>query len=838
MNGHSYPITTLQDDLPPEPPYSWLPHVSPGDLSSDVLQNSRFPAEPSSPWQARLDAAERLIPTDSLQATVLLQGIYQFVQEQEDLRGQARALTLLGGAFLTRGDLPAAREAFTQSRDAALDVGDGITEARALNGLGLVARADGQYGEAMEHHLASLHLAQAHEDDAGQARTLGNIGAIQSDLGDHELALQTFREMRLLAQRAGHVTLQSAAGVNVVFALHELGRHEEVLETAAAYLPFIQAQGLTQHELVLQVNVMASLTATGRAARAALLGDHVLALAEQSATREQLTHCRLTHGHALLESGQLDVAEALLEQALAAARIDRRAPQERLALGHLSDLHARQGEWERAYTLVKEAQALDDTRRVQDLDRRARVLSVQLHSEMLARDARAEQDQSAAYARMAEEFTTAQQHLTDQARLDLLTGLPGRAQFQAELDRRLGEAGGTPLAVLFIDLDHFKAVNDALGHDVGDRLLQQVARRLQAAVPGSGMVARTGGDEFTVTLGELNDPRAAERLSQLLLTSLAAPFDVDGHTLHVTASIGVALAPRDGQDVTALQKHTDIAMYRAKQAGRNSVRTYEPSMGNETAQRLALERDLRAALATGELLVHYQPVFGAVSGQPHGCEALVRWARPEQGLIPPGQFIPVAEESGLIVPLGRWVLREACRQAAEWQTGDRAVEMSVNVSARQFEQPDFLTIVRDALAESGLDPRLLILELTESVVLRNPDAAITLLKDLQDLGVRLALDDFGTGYSSLSLLRSLPIDTLKIDRSFVQGDRAEVMVGAIVSLAHAFGLHVVAEGVETAAQLDLVQSLNCDGVQGYLLARPSPASEARLILSGSPDPAR
>ncbi|MDP9766463.1 EAL domain-containing protein [Deinococcus enclensis] len=761
-----------------------------------MLQNSRFPAEPSSPWQARLDAAERLIPTDSLQATVLLQGIYQFVQEQEDLRGQARSLILLGGAFLTRGDLPAAREAFTQSRDTALNVGDGITEARALNGLGLVARADGQYGEAMEHHLASLHLAQAHEDDAGQARTLGNIGAIQSDLGDHELALQTFREMRLLAQRAGHVTLQSAAGVNVVFALHELGRHEEVLETAAAYLPFIQAQGLTQHELVLQVNVMASLTATSRAARAALLGDHVLVLAEQSATREQLTHCRLTHGHALLESGQLDVAEALLEQALAAARSDRRAPQERLALGHLSELHARRGAWERAYTLVKEAQALDDTRRVQDLDR------------------------------------------SDQARLDLLTGLPGRAQFQAELDRRLAEAGGTPLAVLFIDLDHFKAVNDALGHDVGDRLLQQVARRLQAAVPGSGMVARTGGDEFTVTLGELSGPGAAERLSQLLLTSLAAPFDVDGHTLHVTASIGVALAPRDGQDVTALQKHTDIAMYRAKQAGRNSVRTYDPSMGSETAQRLALERDLRAALATGEVLVHYQPVFGAVSGQPQGCEALVRWARPEQGLIPPGQFIPVAEESGLIVPLGTWVLREACRQAAEWQTGDRAVEMSVNVSARQFEQPDFLTIVRDALAESGLDPRLLILELTESVVLRNPDAAITLLKDLRDLGVRLALDDFGTGYSSLSLLRSLPIDTLKIDRSFVQGDRAEVMVGAIVSLAHAFGLHVVAEGVETAAQLDLVQSLNCDGVQGYLLARPSPASEARLILSGSPDPAR
>ncbi|MDP9765155.1 EAL domain-containing protein [Deinococcus enclensis] len=778
---------------------------------------------PASAWQARLDAAERLIPTDALQATVLLQGIIQLVQEQEDLCALAPSLTLLGEAFLARGDLPGAQDAFSQGRDTAVDVDDGVTQARALNGLGLVARAQGQYGEAMEHYLTSLHVAQAHGDDAGQARTLGNIGQVQADLGDDQLALQTFQERRLLAERAGHAFLQSCGAVDVVFALHELGRYDEVLETAAVFLPFIQAQGLTQLEMVLQLNVMASLTATGRAARAVLLGDHVKALAAQSATREQFTHFRLTYGHALLKEGRLHEAEALLEQALAAARSDGSAPQERLILGHLSELYARRNEWERAYRLSREAQVLDGQRRVQDLDRKARVLSVQLHNEMLAREA----ERTAELTRMAEELTAAQQHLAaqaEQARQDPLTGLPGRTQFQADLDRRLAEAGDAPLGVLFIDLDHFKAVNDALGHALGDRLLQHVARRLTAAVPGSGMVARTGGDEFTVTLGGLA-AEEAERVSKAILTSLAAPFDVDGHTLHVTASIGVAIAPRDGRDVTALQKHTDIAMYRAKTAGRNRVRMYEPGMGSESAQRLMLDRDLRAALATGELLLHYQSVVEAVSGQPQGFEALVRWAHPQQGLISPGQFIPVAEETGLIVPMGTWVLGEACRQAAAWQGRGQALTMSVNVSARQFEQPDFVAIVRDALAESGLDPRLLILELTERVVLRNPDAAVVLLHDLRALGIRIALDDFGTGYSSLGLLKTLPIDVLKIDRSFVQGDRAEVMVGAIVSLAHAFGLTVIAEGVETAEQLALVQALHCNGVQGYLFARPGPAHE-------------
>ncbi|GGS11338.1 hypothetical protein GCM10008960_41650 [Deinococcus sedimenti] len=378
--------------------------------------------------------------------------------------------------------------------------------------------------------------------------------------------------------------------------------------------------------------------------------------------------------------------------------------------------------------------------------------------------------------------------------------------------------------MLFIDLDRFAVVNDALGHDVGDRVLQQVARRLRATVPDSGVVARTGGDEFSVILRSLGEPGHATRVAHKLRTGLTAPIEVDGHVVHVTASFGVALAPRDGVDVITVQKHADIALHRAKQAGRNGVQTFDLAMGSETAAQLALERDLRAALTRGEFLLHYQPVFDVSSGLVTGFEALIRWAHPTQGLISPGTFIPVAEEAALIVPLGTWVLHEACRQATLWQVS-RAVTMSVNVSALQFEQPDFVKTVREALRSTGLPPGQLILELTESAVLRDPDAAVAQLRDLRALGIRIALDDFGTGHSSLSLLRRLPIDALKIDRSFVQDAAAEVMVGVAVTLARAFSLHVVAEGIETEGQRALAQALGCDGMQGYLLARPAPADE-------------
>ncbi|MFC4640160.1 EAL domain-containing protein [Deinococcus hohokamensis] len=784
--------------------------------------------------QALLGAAEPLVVADAEQAAGLLQEALSLAEALGDRRGTARALNLMAGTLVIRSRYDDAARTFTQARSAAADASDRVSEARAINGLGLVARALGRYGEAMEHYLESLRLAQSSGDDVGQARTLGNVGVVHSELGDHDLALQTFLTMGQLGERAGHPIMQSTAIINTAFALHELGRYDEALEVAERQLPFIRERHIRQHEVILQATVISCLVATARAPEAAQLAEALLPLAEDVGDREQLTHVRIAYGQALLDLNRLDLAQQQLEAALEDTRQLGLKPQERTALQRLSELHARRRDWESAYTLARAYHSLDRTLHAQDLDRKAKVLGAQMQVEMHKREADAERLRSAQLAQMNTELSAAQQHLAYRASHDPLTGLANRAHFQVELARALGSADQRPFALLFLDLDRFKQVNDTLGHDVGDVLLQEVARRLRLVVRGGDVVARMGGDEFTVILRDVRRLQDAERTAQKILNVLAQSFTVRTHALHVTASIGLALAPQDGRDATTLQRHADIAMYCAKHAGKNAVRAFHPAMGSQTTERMDLERDLRGALVREELTLHYQPVFSGLTGRLVGFEALARWNHPVQGLLPPGKFISVAEESGLIVPLGAWVLQEACRQAAAWRR-EEAFTVSVNVSPLQFEQPDFIETVQQAVIRSGLDPQRLVLELTESVVLRNPQRAIAQMTHLRMLGIKVALDDFGTGQSSLSLLRTLPIDILKIDRSFVQDETgnleaAQVMVDVIITMAHRFRMHVVAEGVETREQLSLLKTLGCDSVQGFLLARPVPASEAEKFL--------
>jgi diguanylate cyclase (GGDEF)-like protein len=792
------------------------------------------PEEASEHLQALLTSAEPLMVSDAERASELLHEAQDLAAHLGDLRGVARALTLLGGAQMVRSQYAEAAQTYTQARHAARDAGDGGSEARAVNGLGMIARAMGRYGEAMEHYLDSLRIAQAQGDELGQARTLCNVGVVHSELGDHELGLQAFQKMQALARRTGHVILHSTSMINVAFVYHELGRHDEALDVARAHLPVIHAQGLRQHEVILQATVMGCLVAQGHARDAAQLAEATLPLAREVGDHEHLAHIHVAYGQALLDLGEYGAAAEQLEAALQGTREHGLRAQERTALQALSVLHARQRHWEQAYELAVASHTLDRALHAHDLDRRTKVLSAQMQVEMLQREAEVERLRSAELAQMNLELTAAQRRLSYRATHDALTGLANRAHFQAELERALDTAAAEPFGVLFLDLDRFKHVNDTLGHDVGDALLCEVARRLRRVVRRGDLVARMGGDEFTVILRELRSAPDAERIARKILNRLAQTFEVGGHTLHVTASIGVAVAPQDGHDVTTLQKHADIAMYRAKQGGKNGVRTFQPTMGSETAERVDVERDLREALSRQELTLHYQPLYAAPAGTVTGFEALVRWNHPTQGLLPPGKFIGVAEDSGLIVPLGAWVLGEACRQAAAWQAHG-PVSISVNVSPLQFDQPDFLGTVKEALQSSGLDPHQLILELTESVVIRHPESAVAQLQELRALGIRIALDDFGTGQSSLSLLRRLPIDILKIDRSFVQDDggtleSAQVMVGVMVTLAHSFRMAVVAEGVETEGQLALVRALGCDGMQGYLLARPLSAEAARALL--------
>jgi diguanylate cyclase (GGDEF)-like protein/PAS domain S-box-containing protein len=414
---------------------------------------------------------------------------------------------------------------------------------------------------------------------------------------------------------------------------------------------------------------------------------------------------------------------------------------------------------------------------------------------------------------------------------DVLTNLPNRKLFTDRLTHTLSRArrSGKPLAVMFVDLDHFKSINDTLGHEAGDELLLQMARRLRDNVRDDDTVARLGGDEFTIILSELRHPEDAISVAEKLIKAVEQPLTISGTSIEVSASIGIALYPDDGADAESLLRNADSAMYRAKEAGRNTYQLCTDDMKRRAVERLSLETRLRRAITEGQLVLHYQPQISLASGAAIGVEALVRWNDPERGLVHPSAFIPLAEESRLILPLGEWVLHTACAQMQTWRSqGLDLPLMSVNLSLRQFQQNDIVQTVRRVLADTGLDAGSLELEITETAAMQNAETTVDVLQALRELGVSIAIDDFGTGYSSLNYLKRFPITAVKIDRAFIrdlatsEGDAA--IVSAVVGIARALKLRVIAEGVETEEQLTFLRRRNCDAAQGYLFSRPVSAS--------------
>jgi len=422
---------------------------------------------------------------------------------------------------------------------------------------------------------------------------------------------------------------------------------------------------------------------------------------------------------------------------------------------------------------------------------------------------------------------------------DVLTGLPNRALFMERLVHALNRRGRQKLmAVMFLDMDQFKTINDTLGHDVGDRLLQAFPDRIAGCIRQGDTIARFGGDEFAILLEDIAGDDAAGQVARKIIERLARPFAVDGHELFVTTSIGISLYPDDSGDVYTLLKHADSAMYRAKEMGRNTYQFYSHEMSAKAYERLSLETSLRHALNRGEFELYYQPQVDFTNGRVVGAEALIRWIHPEMGIVSPERFISLLEETGLIVPVGHWVLRTACEQLREWRDfSARPLRMSVNLSGRQFHDLGFRDQVESIIHRTGIDPGLLELEITESVLMQNDKVSMQNLHDLLDLGVRFSIDDFGTGYSSLSYLKRFPVHAIKIDRSFVHdltsGADDATIVNTIVLMAHSLKLEVVAEGVETHEQLAFLRRCGCDLLQGYLFSPPLTAVEMkRLLIDG------
>ncbi|MBU1275893.1 MAG: EAL domain-containing protein [Proteobacteria bacterium] len=436
------------------------------------------------------------------------------------------------------------------------------------------------------------------------------------------------------------------------------------------------------------------------------------------------------------------------------------------------------------------------------------------------------------------EIKTSEERITYLAYHDALTGLPNRRLFSDRLEVAIATATRKKqrLALLFLDLDNFKHVNDGLGHAAGDELLQETSRRLRGKVRDEDTVARLGGDEFILLLVGVQEAEYAAVVAQRVLDDLARPFRLRGKEFYLSASVGITLFPDDGSEAEGLMANADMAMYRAKAAGRNNYKLFTPALNEKVQRRMALEGALRQAIGNQEFLVHYQPKVELAQGRVVGMEALVRWERPGHGLVSPGEFIPLAEDTGQIVAIGRWVLEQACRQAKAWHDkGHRDLAVSVNLSPRQFQQKDLVPLVTDTLGASGLDPRSLELEVTESMLMSSVDDAIVTLNELSALGVRLSMDDFGKGYSNLYYLKHFPMDTLKIDRSFVRDVAVEPddasIVDTIINMSRSLKLNVIAEGVEDTDQLRFLRERSCDQMQGFLFSRPLPPDQITQMLT-------
>lgn len=795
----------------------------------------------------------------------------------------------LGFVAMRHANYALASETLERGAALARTAADPLLEAECLSYRAMVYSSLGQYVEAIETQLIALELRRSNADERGEGQSLGNLGVIYGYIGDSATSLEYHMRALERRTRSGDEAGRALTLNNIGVAYFELGEVESALEYHLQALRISKNINERQVEVYAQVNLGADLHALNRYEEARIVNATALDLAERFGDRESQIEALNHEGRALMGLGHLDSALAMHGRALAAAREIGSPALEYRSLADIGRAYLDVNELDAAVTHLGEALALAERiglkrdvfwtherlslaleragnpiaalhhhRAFYAVERevqgeraavRARTVALQFETAQVRQEAHFERQRNEALAEVNaalhsanDEKSLLMEKLKHQATHDSLTGLPNRVLFQNRFEHALVTAAryGRCLALMFIDLDGFKLVNDTLGHHRGDELLIEVARRFQSTLRDCDTVARMGGDEFTVIVSEFHGHADASRVALRLIEALKTPIRLDDREVTVTASVGVSLFPEDGNQAEALARYADMALYRAKEEGRNAVRFYAPEMNAMVQERGAIESSLRGALERDEFTLHFQPLLHT-DGRPLMVEALLRWTHGVLGAVGPDRFIPVAEDSGAIVAIGNWVLRTALKQLAQWRAQGFEVErIAVNVSPVQLAREDYVHSVTSALLEAGLTGSSLELEITERIIVRDLQRVSARLEALRRLGVTVAVDDFGSGYSSLSYLARLPVDVLKIDRAIVAAvgsqEAGERLVAAILALGLSLGLKVVAEGVETQAQLEMLTNLGCQCFQGYLWTKPLPAAAVTDWFTTTPGP--
>lgn len=760
------------------------------------------PHDPGS-LTALLDEAEAL-------RGLVPQRAYRLAQEALSLAGEeqsaARALFLMGIALYEEKRPAEALEVLERAAECAAELADDALEIRARNGMALAHTDLGDFGRAVGLHLSNLERSRLGGDLPGQLRSLINLSTLHTHTAEREAATRYARAAADLAAHAGLPEFEVQARHALGYVHARAGQHEAALAVFEAALAQVRAQGQRPFEAQMVGGVFGALSALGRHPEMLAREEELRAVVTPDSPVLARLTLQLHLGTAHAAAGQPTTAEALLAGALSlaqAAELRREAAEAHAAL---AQVRRRQDRWPEALSELEQARALDRTLLDAAGEQRSQLLSAQLAAEL--------------ERVRAEELQAAQADLTYRATHDPLTGLGNRACLEARLETLL--ARGTPFGLLFTDVNDFKHINDTLGHGVGDELLCQVAGRLRAAVGEDAI--RFGGDEFIVVFPAVRGAEALLAQAQAVLAVLGPPFELPGRRLELRASGGLVWAPADGTDPSTLLRRADAAMYVAKRT-RTPLVAYRHSIEAAVVARLDLDQALRRALEHNEFSLVYQPICDLARGTPTGVETLVRWRRPGHGVVAPADFVGVAEDNGLILPLGARVLRGACAQLQCWrQAGVPVRSVSVNVSPLQLADPEFLGVVQSALREFSVAAGALTLEVTERVAVEDLYDAGRRLSSLRALGVRVALDDFGTGQSSLAVLRRLPIDVLKLDQTFVRDaptdESARAVLTALLTLSAGLNLSAVAEGVETEAHRQTLLALGSQTGQGYAFAPP------------------